>query len=193
MSLAACLARIDEVNSQDPKQENDKDGNSVPACLLYGQRMSAALATFKPDASEVLQIAIRAQHIQRWHIARSEYPMDRPGYLRWRQELAKHHAELCAEIMASCGYGEQDIEQAKAILRKQQLKKNPDSQCLEDVACLVFLEHYFADFAKSHSEEKIISIVQKTWRKMSEDGQAAALLLPLAAVELSLVQKALAS
>ncbi|WP_299973221.1 DUF4202 domain-containing protein [uncultured Pseudoteredinibacter sp.] len=193
MTLAACLARIDEVNRQDPKQELDKDGNSIPACLLYGQRMSAALATFKPDASEVLQIAVRAQHIERWHIARKESPMDRPGYLRWRQELAKHHAELCASIMASCGYSEQETEQAKVILRKQQLKKNPDSQCLEDVACLVFLEYYFADFAKSHSEDKIISIVQKTWRKMSEHGQAAALQLPLAEQELSLVQKALAS
>lgn len=192
MSLANCLAAIDQVNREDPQQVLDPAGHSQAANLLYGQRMSARLAIFNPAASEVLQIAVRAQHIQRWHIARSEYPMDRPGYLRWRKALAEHHANLCADIMSNFDYSDTEIEQAKSILRKQKLKQDPNSQCLEDVACLVFLEHYFADFAKAHSEEKIISIVQKTWRKMSAEGQAAALQLPLAETELTLVQKALA-
>ncbi|GAA6153508.1 DUF4202 domain-containing protein [Pseudoteredinibacter isoporae] len=192
MSLAECLTAIDEINAKDPKQEMDAHGQMQPACLLYGQRMSHTLAGFQSNASEVLQIAVRAQHIQRWHIPRKDYPMDRPGYLRWRRELGAHHAELCGKIMASYHYSDDDIEKAKSILRKQKLKQDADTQTLEDVACLVFLLYYFADFATSHSEEKIISIVQKTWRKMSEKAQAAALELPLGEQEFALVQKALA-
>lgn len=192
MPLSQCLAAIDDVNARDPKQEMDEHGQLQASCLLYGQRMSNTLGNFQADASEVLQIAVRAQHIQRWHIPRKDYPMDRPGYLRWRRELGAHHAELCGKIMRDFQYSDTDIEKAKSILRKQKLKQDADTQTLEDVACLVFLQYYFADFAKSHSEEKIISIVQKTWRKMSGKAQEAALSLPLDEQELALVQKALA-
>ncbi|MBB6522471.1 DUF4202 domain-containing protein [Pseudoteredinibacter isoporae] len=192
MPLKQCLAAIDEVNAQDPKQEMDEKGQMQAACLLYGQRMSQVLNNFQPEANEVLQIAVRAQHIQRWHIPRSDYPMDRPGYLRWRRELGAHHAELCGKIMSDFDYNDADVEKAKSILRKQKLKQDPDTQTLEDVACLVFLQYYFADFAKSHSEEKIISIVQKTWRKMSDNAQQTALGLSLGEQELGLIQKALA-
>ncbi len=192
MSLSQCLAAIDKVKADDPKQEMDDQGQMQASCLLYGQRMSNTLSDFQADASEVLQIAVRAQHIQRWHIPRKDYPMDRPGYLRWRRELGTHHAELCGKIMQDFQYSDTDVEKAKSILRKQKLKQDVDTQTLEDVACLVFLQYYFADFAKSHSEEKIISIVQKTWRKMSDKAQEAALKLPLDEQELVLVQKALA-
>lgn len=192
MSLEQCLNAIDDINAQDPKQETNEDGLVLGACLLYGQRMSEMLSDFYSDASEVLQIAVRAQHIQRWHIPRSDYPTGREAYLRWRRALAVHHAELCAQIMKDLGYSDEDCEKAKSILQKKRLKQDPDSQALEDVACLVFLRYYFASFASAHSEEKIISIVQKTWKKMSTNAQEKALTLALAERELTLIKKALA-
>jgi hypothetical protein len=61
------------------------------------------------------------------------------------------------------------------------------------VACLVFLEHYFADFASKHERDKLIDIVRKTWAKMSPAGRAAALeLAPQLAPDLrSIIEAAL--
>ncbi|MCV6627719.1 MAG: DUF4202 domain-containing protein [Cellvibrionaceae bacterium] len=185
--LINCWAQIDQTNRADP----NSDSEGQPKALLYGQRMSQCLAQFAPKASEHLQIAVRAQHIQRWAIPRSDYPMDRAGYLRWRRNLGRHHAEVCGQIMAELGYSPSDIDTVAGLLQKQNLKQNPDTQTLEDVACLVFLEFYFKPFAKAHSRDKIISILQKTWAKMSPAGQAAALQLPLGEAELALVQQAL--
>lgn len=191
MTLERCLAAIDEINAQDPQRDTREDGQALGACLLYGHRMSEMLSEFQSNAGEVLQIAVRAQHIQRWHIPRSDYPSGREGYLRWRRALAAHHAELCAQVMTDFSYSESDCEKAKSILQKKRLKQDPDSQALEDVACLVFLRYYFASFALSHNEEKIISIVQKTWKKMSQKAQEKALTLELDEREIGLVKKAL--
>ncbi len=119
--------------------------------------------------------------------------MDRTGYLKWRTDLAKLHAQLLAEIMIEVGYGEYDVERAKAIVQKKRLKQDDEAQLLEDVACLVFLEHYFAPFAEQHSEEKVTSIVNKTWNKMSPQGQQAAVALPLSDESMRLIKKALES
>ena len=79
-----------------------------------------------------------------------------------------------------------------ALLKKEKLKSDEESQVLEDVICLVFLRYYFAEFAKQHDEAKLIDILQKTWRKMSEAGHQSALKLPLSDDEIALVTKALA-
>ncbi len=185
------LQAIDQINQQDP---NKTMVNKVeqPKELVYGQYMSACLDKYWPDTNELLQIAVRAQHIKRWHLARAEFPKGKQGYLTWRKELGKFHAETTKTLMLEHGYSEQDAETTAAIIRKEQLKKNPDSQTLEDVACLVFLQHYFEEFAAKHSEEKIIRILQLTWRKMSVQGQEIALTLTLPAHLASLVTKALA-
>lgn len=182
---------IDEKNQQDPNRV-EHEGQPVAKELLYGQRMSACLAQFRPDASELLQIACRAQHIQRWSIPRSDYPMDRIGYRRWRTDLGKFHAELTAELMAGCGYSDEEQQRVKGLLQKQQLKRDEEAQTLEDVACLVFLTYHLEEFAAQHNDDKVIDIIRKTWNKMSEAGHAAALKLPLSAPMAALVGQALA-
>jgi hypothetical protein len=176
--LSRALAEIDAANSADPTTIA-VDGRPVPAELLYGQRMSAMLERVYPDASQLLRIAVRAQHIRRWEIPRSSYPMDRPGYLRWRKELGRKHADWTSEILARCGYDAGDSARVGALLRKENLRRDAETQALEDTAALVFLCHYAEDFASKHPAEKVIAILVKTLGKMSDRGKAAALALDL--------------
>lgn len=191
MKYNKAISLIDEANKKDVNQEIYND-ITYPKEYIYGVRMSEKLEEFMPNAPESLKIAVRCQHICRWEIPRNEYPMDRVGYLKWRNELKKLHAKKAEEILTEVGYEQELIEEVKFMLQKKQLKKNELTQALEDVICLVFLQYYFDDFAAKHSEEKIIDIVQKTWAKMSEDGHQAALKLPFSETGLSIVQKALA-
>ncbi|HSJ66328.1 MAG TPA: DUF4202 domain-containing protein, partial [Anditalea sp.] len=167
--LQITIADIDALNSQDPHMEIS-NGERVPKELLYSIRMTDMLQEFCPDASENLKIAVRAQHIQRFTHPREKYPMDRKGYLQWRTELKKFHGEKAAGIMRANGYANEDIQKVDDLINKRQLKTDPEAQTLEDVVCLVFLKYYFDDFIDKHIEDKnkIIDIVQKTWKKMSE-------------------------
>ncbi len=189
--LQQVFSAIDAINAQDPNTTLIEN-NTVPNELLYGQHMSACLNQYWPQANELLQIAVRAQHIKRWHLKRTEFAAGKAGYLKWRKEQGKFHAQLTKELMLENGYSEDDSEQAACIIRKEKLKTNSDSQTLEDVACLVFLSHYFDAFAAKHTEEKIVRIVQLTWRKMSERGHEIALSLTLPDHLAALVGKALA-
>ncbi|WP_299728252.1 DUF4202 domain-containing protein [uncultured Endozoicomonas sp.] len=182
------LAAIDQLHHQDPKKV---DG--AAAELIYAQQMTQWLQKLVPDASEELQIAVRSQHLCRWDIPRSDYPLGRTGYLQWRTELGKYHAQKALEVMAAQGYSEDSCKAASTIIRKQGIKRNPEVQALEDCACLVFLTQDFSSFAAKHDKEKIIAIVQKTWKKMSEAAQAMALELPFSEHELSLLQEALSA
>lgn len=190
--LQAAFERFDAANSQDPSQEKF-DGMTYPKQLLYAQRMTKWLEILKPDASEVLQLAVRSQHICRWEIPRDRYAMDREGYLEWRTDLGKFHADKAAEILREVGYSEQEVAKVASLLRKENLRTNPEAQLLEDVACLVFLENYFSDFSHKHDEEKILRIVRKTWRKMSEQAHYEALKLDISAEARAFVEKALAA
>ncbi len=189
--FAEALRRFDAANAEDPNTEV-YEGKTYPKELLYAQRMTVWLDQLAPDASEVLQLAARCQHIRRWMIPRRDYPMDRRGYLRWRTTLYTFHAETGGDILRDVGYDDATISRVQTLLRKERLKRDAEVQCLEDVICLVFLESYFADFATQHDEAKIIGIVQKTWKKMSRRGQEVALTLNLSAPALQLVEKALA-
>jgi len=182
----AAIQQFDAANSQDPTKI---DG--VAAEVLYARRMSQCLSRLCPDASEALQLAARSQHIRRWSIPRSSYPMDRAGYHRWRTELYSFHADTAARILKEVGYDEATIARVRALLRKERLKSDRETQALEDVACLVFLEYYFADFAAKHDEQKVIQILQRTWKKMSARAQTAALELPLAPEARRLIERAL--
>ncbi|MBN3581454.1 DUF4202 domain-containing protein [Algoriphagus aestuarii] len=183
------LAKIDAINSEDPIQE-ELDGQPIAKELLYSKRMSDKLDSFEPDAPEYLKIAARAQHIARWRIPRSEYPMDRVGYLRWREELKKMHAELTATILEEVGYEAKFIEKVTHLIRKKQLKTDAETQLLEDVICLVFLENYFEEFAAKHEKDKVIDILKKTWSKMSDKGHQAALQLTYSPESLLLIKEA---
>lgn len=187
----AAIAKIDEANSADPNRELF-EGQEFPKEVLYSQRMSAWLNRLDSDASEALRLAAHGQHICRWTIPRDSYPMDRPGYHRWRSDCQRMHAAKLGEIMREVGYDESEVTRVQSLVRKERLKLDPETQLLEDVICLVFLESYFADFAKQHDEAKLIDIVRKTWRKMSPRGHEAALQLPMAESARSLVEKALA-
>lgn len=160
------LQAIDTANAADPNLE---DGQ--PASLLYGQRMSSELARLFPDASEPLQIAARGQHVERWKLKRDTYPEGRVGYLTWRKDQARHHADVVATLMQDADYDASDIETASQMLRKEGLKRDAGVQALEDVICFVFLKWYFAPFAAKHTEDKIQNIVEKTARKMSTQGR----------------------
>ncbi len=188
--LQKAFVLFDKANAQDPNTEIFEE-KQYPKELLYALRMTDKLNAFEPNASEVLQLTARCQHICRWEIPRESYPMDRVGYLKWRQDLKKFHAEKAGQILQKVGYDHEIIAKVAFLLEKKQLKKNPETQTLEDVICLVFLEFYFEPFAKKHSAEKTIDILQKTWRKMSEKGQKAALALPLTVASLALIGKAL--
>jgi len=189
------LAKFDAANAQDPNQEMF-EGKSYPKELIYAQRMTAMLGQFAPDASEAVQLAVRCQHICRWMRPRQDYPMDGVGYKQWRTNLYKFHGETAAAIMREVGYDDDMIAKVQALLRKEKLKVNPETQMLEDVVDLVFLQYYLADFVAKYShyeEEKLLDILRKTWRKMSEAGHAAALKLNYTPEILAVIQKALAT
>lgn len=169
--LAAVLAAIDAANSADPHREPD----GRPVELVYGERMSAELARLVPDASDLLQIAARGQHVERWKLPREAYPEGRAGYLAWRTEQARRHAARVDGFMLDAGYPEEDRDRVASLLRKEGIKRNPETQALEDVICFVFLRWYFADFAAKHPEDEIVRIVAKTARKMSPEARTRAL------------------
>ena len=185
------LTAFDLANSQDPNRET-VNGIEVAKELLYGQRMSEKLQAFYPEASCELQLAARSQHICRWKSARSDYPMDRQGYKRWRLDLAQLHGDIAGQIMTEKGYDDDAVQRVKDLLLKRGLKRDDEVQILEDVICLVFIEFYLEDFATKHDEAKLIDIIRKTWNKMSSQGHEAALRLPLSEAMLALVSKALA-
>ncbi|AOW18253.1 hypothetical protein LPB03_12700 [Polaribacter vadi] len=184
------IAIIDQKNAEDPNTYQVA-GIAYSKELLYSQRMTRKLLQFEPNASKALQIAARAQHICRWKIERKEYPMDRVGYLKWREELKKMHAKLTGEILEQVGFDEQFVDRVQKIILKKLIKKNEESQTLEDVICLVFLDYYFDEFAAKHTDEKIIDILKKTWVKMSDKGHQAALQLPFSEKSLALVKQAI--
>lgn len=184
------IALIDAKNAEDPNVY-ESYGINFPKELLYSQRMSQKLLQFKPDASRALQIAARAQHICRWKIARDEYPMDRVGYLKWRETLKKMHADITADILKEVGYDQEFIERVSFLINKKLIKKNEESQTLEDVICLVFLDYYFEEFTEKHDNAKLIDILQKTWVKMSDEGHAEALKIKYSEKSLALVKQAI--
>ena len=185
------IALIDKKNSEDPNLY-ESNGLTFPKELIYAQRMSQKLLQFKPNASKALQIAARAQHICRWKISRKEYPMDRVGYLKWRETLKKMHADITTDILNEVGYEDDFIKRVAILINKKLIKKNEESQIIEDVICLVFLGFYFEEFAAKHTDDKIIDILQKTWKKMSEEGHNEALKLKFSDKSLSLIKQALA-
>lgn len=190
LKLKKAISLIDEKNSEDPNVDYF-EGKAYPKEVLYSMRMTEKLLDFDKDASEELQVAVRAQHICRWNIARNEFPMDRVGYLKWREKLKRMHAKITSNILKEVVYNSEFINRVSFLIQKKMIKKDEESQTIEDVICLVFLQFYFEAFADKHSEDKVIDILQKTWSKMSEKGQNEALKLPLSDKSLILVSKAL--
>lgn len=176
--LIRALELIDQANGEDPHTEIWQ-GRVYPKALLYSMRMTVWLERLAPEASESLRLAARAQHLRRWMVARDMYPAGREGYLRWRTFLYRFHAEQTEGLLRQAGYDDEVVEAVKKMVAKRGVKRDPDVQLIEDVACLVFLEHYFPDFAAEQSADKLIGIVRKTWHKMSDTARAKACQLAL--------------
>lgn len=165
--LTTVLAAIDAANAADPTIENGQ-----PAAKLYGERMTSELTRLCPEASEILQIAARGQHVERWLLARKQYPEGRAGYLDWRKEQGRRHGERLAGMMADAGYPTEDQTRIGVLLRKEGIKRDAEVQMLEDVICFTFLKWYFQPFANKQTPEALEKIVARTARKMSADGRA---------------------
>ena len=165
--LARVLARIDELNSQDPHREAGR-----PHELLDAERVTQWVLHLNPAAPDALRIAARGQHVCRWTIPRDQYPRNRQGYLKWREVLKQFHAKKVGELMEDAGYAADEIARVQAIMSKRLLPGDADTQTLEDALCLVFLEHEFADMRRKTAEETFLGIVRKTWAKMSPQAKA---------------------
>lgn len=172
------LDRIDAVHGEDPKQVV-VDGRSISSDLHYAQRLTGWLKRLYPEASESLQLAVRAQHLRRRQIPRSRYPMDRAGYHQWRKALAQSYAEQAGQILKEAGYEQADIERIRFLIRRERMKTDPESQALEDTACLDFLENDLEAFAAGCEEEKLRVILSRTWAKMSPHARQVALTIQL--------------
>lgn len=188
--LEKIIEEIDKVNKMDPNIVALGD-DLFPAEYLYSLRMTKELQAYCPEASDKLQVACRAQHIARWKYPRTDYPEGRDGYLRWRSELYKIHADLTSEIIVKvCGEKEFANQVHDKMVNKAKLNSE-GSQIIEDVACLVFLKYYFDEFIKKHEEKKLLNIIRKTWNKMSEEAHKAALKIEFTEEQMALVEKAL--
>ncbi|KAI8942814.1 hypothetical protein NX059_000857 [Plenodomus lindquistii] len=184
------LAAIDAAHALDPTKVTI-NGTEIPYELHYAQKCTQYLTKRSPTASPTLRLAIRAQHFRRWEIPRSSYPMTRPGYHAWRTFLKQRQATLVTEICLSSGFTPEESERVGALIRKEGLKEDEETQVLEDVACLVFLDDQFEAFEREHDEEKIIKILQKTWGKMTGRGHELALEIPMEGRPREVVEKAL--
>lgn len=181
---------IDEEHAKDPTIIS-VDGIAQPSELFYSQQMCKYLEKRCPSASEPLRLAVRAQHLKRWEVPRDSFAMGKKGYLLWRTHLKKRQAELAQHICLTSGYSMEDSTRVAALIRKENLKKDVETQVLEDVACLVFLDVQFEGFEQQHDEDKIVSILRKTWAKMSDEGHALAVCIPMSDRAAKIVAKAL--
>lgn len=190
--LQQAFELFDQANSLDPRRI-ECGGETYPLELFFSQRRCDWVSSLQPDASAALLLAARSQHLRRWEIPRSTYPLGRPGYLKWRTELKSFHAQHSEEVLRSVGFSEQVIERVRQLNLKKDLGKDTECQVLEDALCLVFLEYQFDDLIAETEETTMVEIVRKTWAKMSEKAHQAALGLPLSDTAKSIVAKALAA
>jgi len=185
--FTAALRRFDEENSRDPYQENGR-----PRELLYAERLTGWVLKLSPDAAEPLRLAARCQHICRWESPRENYPATRAGYLKWRADLKKFHAEKSGAILREVGYDEETIRRVQELNLKKNFPADPECRVLEDALCLVFLEFQFAALAAKSDDEKMVNALRKSWEKMTEAGRAEALKLNFGEPEKKLLARALA-
>ena len=188
----AALRRFDEENSRDPNQQL-VSGVAKPRELVYAQWLTDWVLKLRPDASEELRLAARAQHLCRWMVPRDRYPMTRAGYLQWREGLKKFHAQKAGQILAELGYSPEVIARVQSLNLKKNFPRDPETRTLEDALCLVFLEHQLADLAAKTADDKVINALQKSWKKMTPEAHQFALRIPYGPREKALLDKALAA
>jgi hypothetical protein len=189
--FVAAIRRFDEENARDPNIDSI-DGAEHPRELLYARRLTEWVLKLRPDASEELRLATRCQHLCRWMVPRNSYPTTKAGYLRWREELKKFHAQKAGGILRAVGYPEAVIVRVQELNLKKHFPHDPESRVLEDALCLVFLEHQLSDLAAKTTAEKVVNALRKSWDKMTPAARAEALRLPYRPREKALLEQALA-
>lgn len=190
-AYAAARALIDAAHAADPKRADD----GRAAELVYAERMETWVARVVPEASPLLRLAARCQHLERWQVPRATFPEGKVGYLKWRQSLYVRQAARAHQLLLQASVPATEADEVRTWVSKTALKTNPGTQALEDAACLVFLENEIADFAAQHADyprEKFVEILRKTWKKMSPRAHELALALPLPPAIAALVHEALA-
>lgn len=163
----AASREIDRIHSLDPNKEL-VEGKEFPSELIYSNRMSEILLWFAPDASENVKLAAKCQHFRRWEIPRNKYPMDKKGYHSWRNELFAYQANEVSKVLLKFGFDKDNIEHITSMIRKAGLKISPNTQLIEDIACMVFFKYYASNFSQKHTISKVKFIVQRTLAKMSQ-------------------------
>ena len=188
--FAAAIRKFDAENSRDPNVAM-VDQSPQPRELIHSRWLSEWVLKLCPQASEALRLAARCQHLCRWKIPRNSYPMTRAGYLQWRTELKKFHAQKAGEILREVGYPEEIIRRVQELNLKERFPHESEGRVLEDALCLVFLEHQLSELANKTSEDKVINALRKSWKKMTPGAQAIALKLTYAPRERALLKQAL--
>jgi hypothetical protein len=188
--FSEAIRRFDEENARDPNIV-DCEGVAHPHELLYAKRLTDWVLRLCPEPSEPLLLAARCQHICRWIVPRSAYEMTRGGYLRWRSDLKQFHARKSAEILREAGYDDPTIARVSDLNLKKRFGDDPDCQILEDALCLVTLQFQLSDLVAKTERSKMIGILQKTWKKMSQTAREYALALPYPETEKRLIEDAL--
>ena len=173
-TLAAVLDAIDQLSAVDLRRL-DVGAGPEPKELVHARMVTAWLLRLQPDASEALQIAGRAHHLERWKIPRESHPDGREGYLRWRRALQDHHVARTLEVLREHGCEDALCQRVEDILRKRNLRRDAETQCFEDALCLVFLETEFRELAERLGNEKMTQVLRRTLPKMSDQGKQAAL------------------
>ncbi len=165
------VAAIDAANAQDPNSI-DVRGAVQPLALAHGRLAVGWVQRLRPDAPETVLVAARAHHLRRWEVPRASYPDERPGYLRWRRDQKTRHAADVAAILGPSGYDDAEIARVQALIKRDGLGSDPDTQLVEDAACLVFVETQLVSTAATLEPERMVTVLQKTAQKMSAEAVA---------------------
>jgi hypothetical protein len=190
VDLDAAFAAIDAANADDPSTLVVR-GVVRPKEQAHAELAVEWVRRLDPDASDALLIAARAHHVRRWDIPRSDEPDGREGYLRWKNRLQRHHAEVVGEVLPAAGVDPGTVARVQDLVRKRRIKSDTEVQTLEDALCLVFVETQFAELAGKLTEDHMVDVVAKTLEKMTPAGRAAALALPLDDDALRIVRQAM--
>lgn len=172
------VAAIDAANADDPTSITVR-GAAAPLALAHGRLAAEWVLRLRADAPETVLLAARAHHLRRWEMPRSSYPEGRPGYLRWRRDQKARHADDIAAILDPAGYDADDIARVQALIKRDGLGSDPETQLVEDAACLVFVETQLVSTAATLEPDHMVTVLHKTARKMSPGAIALIAEVPL--------------
>lgn len=188
--LRAAEAAIDAANADDPNSVTVR-GSTEPLALVHGRLAAGWVRRLAPDAPDTVVLAARAHHLRRWEVPRSSYPEGRAGYLRWRRDQKRRHADDVEGLLRATGHDDDAIARVQALIRRERLGTDPETQLVEDAACLVFIETQLAEVADRFDRDHLLEVIRKTARKMSPTALAAVATIDLGETERELLAAAL--